>query len=74
MGKATEHLRSLIKKQLKNHGIVVCYDPEGVYGEFSESLSIPDTTVLRWKDSFFRLRRELDAFLEFIGEDGRPDP
>ncbi len=74
MGKVSEHLRNLIEKQVKDCGIVVWYDAEGDYRRFIETLSIPGADIFRWKDSFFRLRQELDPLLEFVGEDGRPDP
>jgi len=74
MGKVSEHLRGLIEKQVKDHGIVVWYDPEGVYRNFCETLAIPEADIFRWKDSFFRLRHELEGFLEFVEEEGQPDP
>jgi hypothetical protein len=74
MGKISEHLYGLLQKLLKDCGIVVWYDPDGVYGRFMETLSMPDTRIFQWKDSFFRLRYEVDDFLEFIDEQGRPDP
>ena len=33
MGKVTEELVALITKQIQDHGIVVWYDPERVYGD-----------------------------------------
>ena len=53
IGKVTEHLLNLITKQVEDNGIVVRYDPEKSYPGFIETLSIPDTIILRYKDSFF---------------------
>jgi hypothetical protein len=74
MGKVSEHLHSLIEKQLRDHGIVVWYDPDGHYSRFCETISIPEATIVQWEDSFFRLRHELDGFLELIDDVGRPHP
>ncbi|GAG38513.1 unnamed protein product, partial [marine sediment metagenome] len=72
MGKVTEYLINLITKQVENNGIVVWYDPEKTYTGVIETLSIPDTTILRYEDSFFSLRAQIEPFLEFIGENGKP--
>ena len=74
MGKVSDHLRQLIEKQIKELGIVVWYDPDGSYRAFCDNMCVPKTKIFRWKDSFFRLRHEVDAFLEFIDEQGQPDP
>jgi len=71
MGKVTDELIGLIAKQVDDHGIVVWYDPETVYGEVAEGLSLPETTVLRYTDGFFELRHRIDPLLEFVEEDGR---
>jgi len=70
MGKVTEELTSLISKQVKDHGIVVWYDPEHAYGEVADKLDLPDVTLLRYTGSFFELRHRVEPFLEFVGEDG----
>lgn len=74
MGKVSEHLYDLLQKQLKDYGIVVWYDPDEAYGTFMETLAIANAKIFRWKDSFFRLRHEVDDFLEFVDEQGRPNP
>lgn len=74
MGKITEHILNLITKQVKDNGVVVWYDPEEAYTEVIEKLSIPDTTVLRYEDSFIALRAQIEPFLEFIDENGKPKP
>ena len=74
MGKVTEHLINLITKQVQDKGIVVWYEPEKAYTGIIEKVSIPDTTVFRYEDSFFTLRAQIETFLEIIDENGKPRP
>ena len=46
VGKVTEHLLNLIKKQIDDNGIVVWYDPEKVYPNFIRNLNLSGTPVL----------------------------
>ena len=46
MGKITEHLLSLVKKQVKDFGIVVWYDPGKSYSNFVQTLDLPGVEVL----------------------------
>lgn len=71
MGKVTEELVGLIAKQIQDHGLVVWYDPELAYGGVVDQCKLPDTTVLRYQDSFFELRYRMEPFLEFVDETGR---
>jgi len=68
-GLVTEHLISLIRKQVEEHGLVVWYDPDGLYAEVTESLALPDTTVLRYEGSFIKLRWEIDQKHLMDGEE-----
>lgn len=75
MGRVTDHLISLVAKQVRDHGIVVWYDPEGAYAELAQGPGLPglpDVPLLRFEDSFFELRERLEPFLEFVGPDRRP--
>lgn len=72
MGKVTEHLIELIRKQVKEKGIVIWYDPEKVYTNISQTLTIPDTRVLHYSDSFFKLRSEIDPLIEFLDAMDKP--
>src|SRR5262249_17996904 len=63
-GVVTEHLVSLIAKQVEDHALVVWYDPERHYSEVVTSLALPQTTVARYDGSFFRLRHEIDHLLD----------
>lgn len=67
MGLVTDYLRQLLARQVDENGLVVWYDPEGVYRPAAESLSLPETRVVRYRDSFFQLRYEIDDLLN--GED-----
>jgi hypothetical protein len=68
VGVVTDYLTQLIAKQVNDRGLVVWYDPERAYGAVAEVLVLPDTTVVRYDGSFFRLRREIDHLLN----DGQP--
>lgn len=57
--RVSEYLVDLISKQVGDKGIVVWYDPEGVYTGSIGKLTIPNTSVLRYEDGFFALRAEI---------------
>lgn len=63
MGVVTEHLVSLIAKQVEDHALVVWYDPEGHYTDVARSLTLPQTTVACYDGSFFALRHQIDPQL-----------
>jgi len=60
IGIVTKHLCELIAKQVEDNGLVVWYDPEGIYEEAAKELELSTTTVLLYDGSFFKLRREID--------------
>ena len=68
-GIVTEHLISLIAKQVNDNGLVVWYDPNGAYADAVAAVDLPDTTVLRYTDSFLRLRWEIDQKHLMDGEE-----
>ena len=72
MGKITEHLINIIAKQVKDKGVVVWYDPDKTYSGIVKELTIPDTVVLHFKDSFFRLKRKIDPYLEYLNAEDKP--
>lgn len=63
MGIVTEHLISLVARQVSDRGVVVWYDPERHYASVVESLTIPETCIARYTDSFFALRYEIEHLL-----------
>jgi len=63
MGKVTDYLVSVIKKQVKNKGIVVWYDPELKYAKALPSLNFGKTPVHIYEKSFFKLRKAIDGYL-----------
>ena len=67
-GLVTEHLFSLVGKQVEDHGLVVWYDPDGVYADAAEALELPNTTVMRYEGSFFDLRWRIDQERLMDGE------
>src|SRR5258707_4863870 len=64
MGIVSDYLRDLIIRQVSEKGIVVWFDPERHYQQFTQTLAIPDTTIACYKGSFFALRYQVDALLE----------
>ena len=65
----TDHLLSLIAKQVDDHGLVVWYDPEDVYSEAVGMVDLPDTTVLCYDGSFVDLRWRIDQQELMNGEE-----
>lgn len=74
MGKLTDSLQQLLLRQINERGIVVWYDPEKAYTQAIEKLTLPDVTVLRHDDGFFRLREKLEPLIEWVDENGHPRP
>jgi hypothetical protein len=58
-----EHLHNLVAKQVEDHKLAVWYDPGQVYAEVAAELELPDATVIRYEDSFFKLRRQIDHLM-----------
>lgn len=63
MGIVSEHLVSLIAKQVEENSLVVWYDPGTNYQAVAKRLDIPGTTIARYDGSFLKLRREIDPLL-----------
>lgn len=63
MGAVGEHLKSLILRQVRDYGLVVWFDPEGYYREFVDELSLPETAVEVFGESFFELRHRVEPYL-----------
>ena len=71
MGKITEEILALIKRQIDERGIVVWYDPERVFSRLLPQLSFGDVPVVSYDDGFFKLREKIEPFLEFVDEQGQ---
>lgn len=65
----TEYLTRQIAKQVDDHGLVVWYDPDGIYAQAVEALTLPNTTVLRYEGSFIELRWRIDQQRLMDGEE-----
>jgi hypothetical protein len=63
MGVVSEHLVSLIAKQVEERSLVVWYDPGADYRAVAETMTVPDATVARYDGSFLKLRRDIDHLL-----------
>lgn len=69
-GKVTETVVRKVKNAVESRGIVVWYDPEGVYGRCVREEALWDLPILLLEDGFFRLRKELEPFLEYVTPEG----
>jgi len=63
MGIITDHLRTVIARQVADQHMVLWLDPERHYDELVDQLNLADTTVARYAGSFFALRHQIDALL-----------
>jgi len=72
MAKLAEYLANLIKKQINEKGIVVWYDSDHSYTDLARTINLPDVTILHYTDSFFRLRKAYDGWMEYLNPDERP--
>lgn len=54
MGKVTEQLVEVLKRQVADRGLVVWYDPQRAYADLAKQLELPGTAILRYEDGFFR--------------------
>ncbi|HBL24226.1 MAG TPA: hypothetical protein DDZ40_08930 [Deltaproteobacteria bacterium] len=69
IGIVTKHLINLIAKQVNDNGLVVWYDPDGVYADVLPSLNLSDTDVLCYQGSFIELRWKIDQRHLMDGEE-----
>lgn len=69
-GKVTEAVIQKVKKAVEARGVVVWYDPEGTYSDCIREEGLWDLPILRLEEGFFRLRKELEPFLEFVTPEG----
>src|SRR6516164_5333387 len=63
MGVVSEHLVSLLAKQVEERSLVVWYDPGADYRAIAETMTVPDATLARYDGSFLKLRRDIDHLL-----------
>src|SRR5690606_7359466 len=64
MGRITDELLKVVRRQVDGSGIVVWYDSERTYEEIAPATGDANTTFARYVDSFFQLRYEIDHLLE----------
>jgi PglZ domain len=64
MGTISQYLRELVARQIREHGIVVWFDPDEHFASFIEELELLETKVLRYRGSFFSLRHEIEPLIE----------
>ena len=72
-GKVTERIHALLVRCLDRRGIVVWYDPRHTYEALVDRMDI-NATLFRYEDGFFRLRERIEPQLEWVRDDGNPNP
>ena len=73
-GRISAAVVELLRRQVADRGLVVWYDPQKAYGSLAARLTIADCIVLRHEDGFFRLREQLEPFLECVDANGTLKP
>lgn len=73
-GLISSAVEELLLRQVAERGLVIWYDPQKVYEGLLARLNLKDTSILRHEGGFFRLRQQLEPFLEFVNEDGTLKP
>jgi hypothetical protein len=63
MGLLSDFLRQRLAQQVAECGLVVWYDPQGDYRGLAADLTLPETTLVRYGDSFFALRNQVEPLL-----------
>lgn len=63
MGRVKDHLLQLIQRQLKDHNLLVWFDPDQYYAGFVDALQLGNLTMAHYDGSFFALRRQIEPFL-----------
>lgn len=63
MGVITETLTELIAGYIRDHGLVVWFDPERHYEAAARHLNAGQERVVEFRGSYYQLRREVEPFL-----------
>lgn len=63
MGRVSETIKERVLRQVDEHGIVVWFDPERVYGAVPDELAASGATVVRFQGSVFGLRQRVEILL-----------
>lgn len=71
MSQLLENLRQLLQRQITDRGIVVWYDPDKAYAKSVGRLNLEGVTCLKYEDGYFRLREQLEPWMEWVDESGR---
>lgn len=71
MSQLLQSLTQLLQRQITDRGIVVWYDPDKAYAKSVDRLDLESVTVLKYEDGYFRLREQLEPWMEWVDESGR---
>ena len=68
-GPVTGAIKDLIARQIDLRGIVLWYDPWQIFAGVLDPLDL-NAEVVRFRDSSFRLRENIEPFLEYVDSSG----
>lgn len=68
----SSYLKRRLSQLLADHGVLVWYDEDRVFGESLGSLSLPNCAVISAGDSILEARRSADAAYRFMNESSDP--
>lgn len=74
MSQLLHNLEQLLQRQITDRGIVVWYDTDKSYTKAVDRLDLEGVSLLKCDDGYFRLREQLEPWLEWIDDSGRPEP
>jgi len=74
MSQLLQSLQQLLLRQITERGIVVWYDPERAYAKVVDRLALEGVKSFKYEDGYFRLREQLEAWMEWVDESGRAMP
>ena len=72
MSQLLHTLEQLLQRQITDRGMVIWYDPGKEYAAAVGRIELDGAIILRYEDGFFRLREQLEPWIEWIDEVGRP--
>jgi hypothetical protein len=70
--KATDYLINLIQQQVNEKGVVVWFDPDGTYATLANTMTLPNTRIVRLSGSYLALRWQVDDLFNNVESDLPP--
>ena len=60
------YIEQLIKKQIKEHGIVVWYDPDGCYRSMISEINWTNVPLIKYEGSYYGVRFKTEQYFEGV--------